>query len=181
MGIDVYLEWDGMSKAENEAQCTGFATAGAVGYLREAYHGGPYATRFLFREHWGSKDNDGLDEMDRMVRAISGSLAGAGMEVAIGPPPPLQPELAAKPPKLECDPSVRVVDDEEHGQLLYYPEAVLLARVEMAARIAAERHMKLYKASVADAEAEGREYARFVAKYIMLARAGKNPRVHVSS
>jgi hypothetical protein len=51
MGIDIYLEWDGMKKEEKNAQATGFSiTSGNVGYLREAYHGGPYATRILVRE-----------------------------------------------------------------------------------------------------------------------------------
>ncbi|WP_144061182.1 hypothetical protein [Hyphomicrobium denitrificans] len=40
-----------MTKAEESAQCTGFdATAGNVGYLREAYHGGPYVTKYLVAE-----------------------------------------------------------------------------------------------------------------------------------
>ena len=48
MGIDVYMRWEGITPAQQEAQITGFcATAGGVGYLREAYHGGPYVTKFL--------------------------------------------------------------------------------------------------------------------------------------
>ncbi|MDA1196061.1 MAG: hypothetical protein O2894_12895 [Planctomycetota bacterium] len=40
-----------MTDAEARAQLTGFAVdAGDVGYLREAYHGGPYATRVLVPE-----------------------------------------------------------------------------------------------------------------------------------
>ena len=51
MGIDIYMKWDGMTQADQEAQITGFdVTAGKVGYLREAYHGGPYVTRFLVAE-----------------------------------------------------------------------------------------------------------------------------------
>jgi hypothetical protein len=51
MGIDVYAEWDGMTGEERNAQIVGFdATAGHVGYLREAYHGEPYATRVLLPE-----------------------------------------------------------------------------------------------------------------------------------
>jgi hypothetical protein len=57
MGIDIYLEWDGMDEEEKIAQATGFSiTAGDVGYLREAYHGGPYATRILVREAFESDD-----------------------------------------------------------------------------------------------------------------------------
>jgi hypothetical protein len=51
MGIDIYAEWDGMSQDDEAAQVTGFSVEhGQVGYLREAYHGGPYATRLLVPE-----------------------------------------------------------------------------------------------------------------------------------
>lgn len=52
MGIDIYLEWDGKDEDESvERGAFGFnTTAGHVGYLREAYHGGPYATKILARE-----------------------------------------------------------------------------------------------------------------------------------
>lgn len=51
MGIDIYMNWDGMTEDEKQAQYTGFSTtSGDVGYLREAYHGGPYATETLLPE-----------------------------------------------------------------------------------------------------------------------------------
>jgi hypothetical protein len=52
MGIDIYAEWDGMSNAEREARAAEWltTTAGHLGYLREAYHGEPYATRRLVPE-----------------------------------------------------------------------------------------------------------------------------------
>ncbi len=51
MGIDIYMNWDGMTEDEKHAQYTGFSTtSGDVGYLREAYHGGPYATETLLPE-----------------------------------------------------------------------------------------------------------------------------------
>ena len=54
MGIDIYMSWEGQTEEEKEAQCTGFdTTAGSVGYLREAYHGGPYATIVLLPECFG--------------------------------------------------------------------------------------------------------------------------------
>jgi hypothetical protein len=57
MGIDIYLRWDGMTKEEEQQQYTGFSVvAGNVGYLREAYHGGPYATKILVREAFESED-----------------------------------------------------------------------------------------------------------------------------
>lgn len=53
MGIDVYLKWPSMTKAEEKKQITGWAIdAGDRGYLREAYHGGPYATKVLMPEGW---------------------------------------------------------------------------------------------------------------------------------
>lgn len=51
MGIDIYASWDEMTETEKKAQYTGFSVHhGHVGYLREAYHGGPYATRELMPE-----------------------------------------------------------------------------------------------------------------------------------
>jgi hypothetical protein len=51
MGIDIYAEWSGMSDADKKAQVTGFSVEhGHLGYLREAYHGEPYATRVLVPE-----------------------------------------------------------------------------------------------------------------------------------
>lgn len=51
MGIDIYLKWKGMTEEEKQLQYTGFSIrAGKYGYLREAYHGGPYATRILIKE-----------------------------------------------------------------------------------------------------------------------------------
>ena len=51
MGIDVYMHWKGKTAEDKQAQITGFsATSGDVGYLREAYHGGPYVTHYLCAE-----------------------------------------------------------------------------------------------------------------------------------
>ena len=52
MGIDVYLKWDKMNDEDHKAQLgTGFQTdIGDTGYLREAYHGEPYATQMLVPE-----------------------------------------------------------------------------------------------------------------------------------
>ncbi len=51
MGIDIYLDWDDMTGEERAARLTGFnVEADAVGYLREAYHGGPYGTEVLMPE-----------------------------------------------------------------------------------------------------------------------------------
>ena len=56
MGIDVYLKWKNMFKADKEAQITSFDVfSGHVGYLREAYHGNPYATKYMFSECFENK------------------------------------------------------------------------------------------------------------------------------
>jgi hypothetical protein len=56
MGIDIYMQWDQQTDQEKQAQITGFSIEdGDKGYLREAYHGEPYATKFLVREAFASK------------------------------------------------------------------------------------------------------------------------------
>jgi hypothetical protein len=51
MGIDIYVRWRNQTKREKELQITGFSVEhGHVGYLREAYHGEPYATQVLVPE-----------------------------------------------------------------------------------------------------------------------------------
>lgn len=51
MGIDVYMHWHEQSEEEKDAQFTGFSVvSGNAGYLREAYHGGPYVTHYLVAE-----------------------------------------------------------------------------------------------------------------------------------
>lgn len=51
MGIDIYTSWKGQNEVEEKKQITGFdITAGNKGYLREAYHGGPYVTKYLVQE-----------------------------------------------------------------------------------------------------------------------------------
>lgn len=48
MGIDIYMHWAGMTPVDKKAQLTEWT--GSVGYLRESYHGDPYATRVLAPE-----------------------------------------------------------------------------------------------------------------------------------
>ena len=56
MGIDIYLKWEGMLPEEKRGQITGFdTTKGDVRYLREAYHGEPYATKYFVKEAFTSK------------------------------------------------------------------------------------------------------------------------------
>jgi hypothetical protein len=59
MGIDVYMRWTGQTDEERQAQYTGFSIVhGRVGYLREAYHGDPYATRVLVPEAFSAAETD---------------------------------------------------------------------------------------------------------------------------
>lgn len=59
MGIDIYTQWKGQTKKEAKAQVTGFSVVhGHAGYLREAYHGGPYATRYLVPEAFDSPNGE---------------------------------------------------------------------------------------------------------------------------
>lgn len=59
MGIDIYLRWPEMSEEDEKGQYTGMSTtSGHVGYLREAYHGGPYATKILLREAFESDNGE---------------------------------------------------------------------------------------------------------------------------
>ena len=59
MGIDIYLNWTGQTEAEKELQYTGWGIVhGHTGYLREAYHGSPYATEFLVKEAFESEEGE---------------------------------------------------------------------------------------------------------------------------
>lgn len=58
MGIDIYLEWDGMTDDDKDQQYSACFSPdrGEVGYLRESYHGEPYATQLLVREAFEAED-----------------------------------------------------------------------------------------------------------------------------
>jgi len=59
MGIDIYLHWRGQTEEEEQKQVTGFSGVhGHVGYLREAYHGGPYVTKYLVAEAFGPEHRE---------------------------------------------------------------------------------------------------------------------------
>lgn len=57
MGIDIYAKWRNKSARESREQSEAWLSSldGDIGYLREAYHGEPYATRFLFAEAFDSE------------------------------------------------------------------------------------------------------------------------------
>ena len=58
MGIDIYVTWKGQTEDERLKQSSAWLTveAGSCGYLREAYHGAPYATKFLCAEAFESDE-----------------------------------------------------------------------------------------------------------------------------
>ena len=63
MGIDCYLinpDTDQIHAEEiGQEEAMGFNPfSGHVGYLREAYHGGPYATQVLLKEGWLDEKRD---------------------------------------------------------------------------------------------------------------------------
>jgi hypothetical protein len=91
MGIDIYLEWDGQTEEDKKNMFTGFSTtSGAVGYLREAYHGGPYATQILLREAFESEDCRAQipaavlrERLTHVTEPVRGKTVGHDMAAAI--------------------------------------------------------------------------------------------------
>ncbi len=77
MGIDIYVEWRGMTVEDSNAQVTACfdATAGHIGYLREAYHGEPYATRVLVPEAF--EKGDAAIPAARLRERLPATLAAA--------------------------------------------------------------------------------------------------------
>jgi hypothetical protein len=198
MGIDVYLKWDGMPEIDvNWAVDRRLAEAAYATkyspdrYIREAYHGGPYATQFLFPEAWGRRLVRSTVVCEGMLAGLSGLMAAKGMTVAAlhEPAPPAELDAPRTPPR--CSRSVRTVEWTEtyiisgkpykqrnRGQV--YPPALLRARLPLAQAVARERAVRLYKATPKEAEQEARHLAAFVDHYAALLADGKNPRVRVS-
>lgn len=76
MGIDIYTRWPGQSEADKAAQITGFdITKGGVGYLREAYHGEPYATRYLVPEAFDSPTGEARIPAAELRERLPGAIA----------------------------------------------------------------------------------------------------------
>lgn len=83
MGIDVYMRWKDQTQAEREAQYTGFSIVhGHVGYLREAYHGDPYATKTLVPEAFEAAE-DGRGEDDGGGTPITADLLRSRLPVVL--------------------------------------------------------------------------------------------------
>jgi len=59
MGIDIYAKWRNQTDEERGKQFTGFnILKGHVGYLREAYHGEPYATKHFLAEAFDGENHE---------------------------------------------------------------------------------------------------------------------------
>jgi hypothetical protein len=173
MGIDVYAKWDGQTEDEKKAQITGFSiVAGEVGYLREAYHGGPYATKVLFPECF----TDGVegvreDLSDEDIRRFE---EWAGFPVSAG-----RVEGVLK--KMHEWFGTRVEYDGERDEFTHdtgaipIPAATLRERLPAAQEATRERYEgDPYQEQAVDS------VTAFVELYERLEAEGKNPRVYVS-
>ena len=60
MGIDIYAKWRNQTAKESVAQSEAWqeAAQGKIGYLREAYHGKPYATRYMCAEAFDAENGE---------------------------------------------------------------------------------------------------------------------------
>ena len=75
MGIDIYMTWEGQTQDEKEAQYAGFSVQhGHVGYLREAYHGNPYATKHLVQEAFESDDGEAFIDAETLRKRLPETL-----------------------------------------------------------------------------------------------------------
>jgi hypothetical protein len=150
MGIDIYLAWEGQTAEERRGQIAGFSvTAGRAGYLREAYHGGPYATEILVREAFDSPSAEaqipaatmrerltnvtepsrspGLRAGDAMARVICEMLSeGAMLEDAVevdghqGGPAVTEPETVEECVRIRC---ARIYPDMEPDMVERYVQS----------------------------------------------------------
>lgn len=144
MGIDFYLRWADQTEDERQAQYTGFATTGEAGYIREAYHGEPYATQVLCPEAFDDAAFGGPADLPE------DTLAGCRI-------------VAAEQPKdgAALFPGQPVIDTVE-----------LESRREPAMAAAIERGEKVYR-DRKDGEDQAQEIAKFIDKAIELTQAGK--------
>ena len=93
MGIDIYLEWEGMTDDDrkNQSAAAWSLEGGRVGYLREAYHGEPYATQILVREAFESDSCKAeipattlRARMTQVTEPVYGKTSGHDAAVALG-------------------------------------------------------------------------------------------------
>ena len=184
MGIDVYLEWDGMPERPEIKKSGDWDSPeykkwsewrfGKGIYLRESYHGESYATEFLFREAF-EETNDGQLWGTKMTAMLTKMFGKNG---AVDKLP--DPALDAPKQKMERSKEVKEVKNSEGGVAYVFPSKLLKDRLVEAVKLAIERSMKLYGSSVQDANESANEYVAFVAMLEKLESQGKNPRVVVS-
>lgn len=93
MGIDIYLEWAGMTEEDKKTQIEKIWSldGGGAGYLREAYHGEPYATHILVREAFEAEDCKAeipaevmRERMTRVTEPVYGKTGGHKLAQALG-------------------------------------------------------------------------------------------------
>lgn len=185
MGIDVYARWEGMTEGEKQAQYTGFSTTdGHVGYLREAYHGGPYGAEVLFPECW-----DDAKVAAEGVRvplddaAIARFEEWAKISVSAGPTAD-----AIVIPKMRewfgeyADPRYDPVADDYtvNSQAVPIPAATLRERLPACLEAVAERERGIYQGDDKAVRERQKAFIDFVELYERLTKEGKNPAVYVS-
>lgn len=85
MGIDIRARWKNQSVLEEKMQITGYRIdKGNVGYLREAYHGGPYVTQYLLSESFASGlEGDDLEYGPRIPSDVLRSRLPAAVLLAL--------------------------------------------------------------------------------------------------
>ncbi len=76
MGIDIYAKWQGQTESERTAQATDWLAVerGEIGYLREAYHGEPYATRHLCAEAFASEKAEAYIPVETLRERLAKTL-----------------------------------------------------------------------------------------------------------
>lgn len=189
MGIDVYLHWDGMTKEEYEKQLKGFdVRLGHLGYLREAYHGGPYITKMLFPEFWENEDT--TISAENVIKQLYGAGKDSGHETSIDDD---VVNNLGKPQPIVIDNSNRghiksvivkyYIDDKEYNeeeQALFIKNAVLLSRIPSAVESAIKRSIKLYNSNIEEATIDAHSFIDFVILHKEKEDLGLNPFIIIS-
>ena len=149
MGIDIYMKWEGQTEEEERAQITGFEVsgrAGGVGYLREAYHGAPYATMFFVGEAFGEDPQSVLEGVEQMMQEVESGLKASGHQIDTGG---ARRRLGGNQPNFGADERVQPVEvwderHQEHNTYYAYPAELLRSRLPMASTIANLRGELVY-------------------------------------
>lgn len=183
MGIDVYAKWDGQTDAERDAQITGFSiVSGHVGYLREAYHGPPYATKVLFPECFDDGYGEGIreeipeEDILRFEKWWSEKV-GSERRVATWDPPR---EVLERLVEFFGE-YAHIEYDSREGYFTWDTGAIPIPAATLRERLpeAIEATMQRYADDPIATQAAA-SVAAFVELYERLDAEGKNPRVYVS-